>query len=96
VLNHSPSITISVLIDYLRQVKVSYLVVGHTHEDVDACIGTVVTYLRTLDIPTFSKFREECMAAIRQEGGTVIDVERVIGMPDYDNMFQNFGNLPGI
>lgn len=73
----------------------SYLVVGHTHEDVDACIGTVVTRLRALDIPTFSKFRVECLAAITKEGGTVLDVEQVVGMPDYDEMFRDFGNVNG-
>jgi len=53
---------ISMLIAYLIHlccVKISYCLVGHTHEDIDAIIGNVITYLRSKNIPTLTDFAEK-------------------------------------
>ena len=38
-----------------KKVKVNFLGVGHTHEDIDALIGSVVTKLRVEDLRTFKE-----------------------------------------
>jgi len=38
-----------------KKVKVNLLEVGHTHEDIDALIGSVVTKLRIADLRTFQE-----------------------------------------
>ena len=68
-----------------KKIKVNYLEVGHTHEDIDALIGTVVSKLRIEDLRTF----EERINAIKNamnkfESGSVKDVEEVIGITDYE------------
>lgn len=86
------------LLGIVRKVKLSYLVVGHTHEDVDATIGNVVTHLRAQDLPTYSEFREQCLVAIRKDGGAVLDVHQIIGCTDFDEVFQKINkfNVDGI
>lgn len=74
----------------VRKVKISYLKVGHTHDDIDAIIGNVITHLRSLDIGTFSEFRQACYDAIRKDGSSVLGVDRLIGIPDYDSIFSDF------
>lgn len=90
--------SILVLLGICRKVKLSYLIVGHTHEDVDAVIGNVVSRLRREDLPTFERFREECMAAIKKEGGAVLDVIRIVGISDFDSVSTMFNteNVQGI
>jgi hypothetical protein len=86
------------LLGIVRKVKLSYLIVGHTHEDIDACIGNVVSHIRGQDMPTYAKFREECINAIRKEGGSILDIVRVIGITDFDKMYKDVdvGNIKGI
>ena len=55
----------------VRKVKVSYCVVGHTHEDIDAIIGTVVTYLRNVDIQSFSMFDRHVRDAVNKHNAKV-------------------------
>ena len=46
-----------------KKVKLNFLEVGHTHEDIDALIGNIVKTLRRADIPTLSiKERAICDA----------------------------------
>ena len=40
------------------KVVIAFLLVGHTHTDVDRIISLVVTYLRNMDIPTLDKLKE--------------------------------------
>jgi hypothetical protein len=76
-----------VLSGVVQKVKLAFLLVGHTHEDIDACIGNVVAAIRKKNLATFEDFRRECMDAIKKDNGTVIDVEQLIGVGDYDKLF---------
>ena len=40
------------------KVVIAFLLVGHTHTDVDRIIALVVSYLRNMDIPTLDKLKE--------------------------------------
>ena len=40
------------------KVVIAFLLVGHTHTDVDRIISYVVSYLRNMDIPTLDKLKE--------------------------------------
>jgi hypothetical protein len=69
-----------------RKVKVNFLEVGHTHEDIDALIGSVVTKLRIADLSTFDERVEAIKNALNHmETGQVKDVQEVIGMTDYES-----------
>ena len=74
------------------QVKLSYLRVGHTHDDIDAVIGNVVSYIRGLDIASFAEFQDACMKAIKKEGGAVLGIRRLIGIADYKSIFSDCMN----
>lgn len=41
----------------------------------------------SVDLSTLARFKEECQAAIRKEGSTMLDVLRVVGIGDDDAMF---------
>jgi D-lyxose ketol-isomerase len=71
-------------------VKISYCIVSHTKEDIDAIIGNVVTHLRANDVPSFAVFKQRVMAAITKENAEVIDVKQTFDIPDYGNLFKNF------
>lgn len=69
-----------------KKVKVNFLEVGHTHEDIDALIGSVVTKLRIADLRTFQERVEAIKNALNHmETGQVKDVQEVIGMTDYES-----------
>jgi hypothetical protein len=40
------------------KVVIAFLLVGHTHTDVDRIISYVVSYLQNMDIPTLDKLKE--------------------------------------
>jgi hypothetical protein len=40
------------------KVVIAFLLVGHTHTDVDRIISYVVSFLRNMDIPTLDKLKE--------------------------------------
>ena len=72
-----------------RKVKVNYLIVGHTHEDTDALIGTIVAKLRAQDLPSLSVYAAQVKSSVRLECAQIQDVKHVIGIPDYDEIFKN-------
>ena len=79
-----------------RKIKVNFLEVGHTHEDIDALIGSVVTKLRPADLRTFEERINAIKNALnRIEEGHVKDVEEVIGISDYEVALANY-TPPGI
>lgn len=80
------------LLGVVQKVKLSYLEVGHTHDDYDAIIGTISSHITTLDLPTFEMYKAACMEAITKDGSVVLAVEKIIGITDYDRMFQDFNN----
>lgn len=71
------------------QVKLSYLRVGHTHDDIDGIIGNVVSHIRSLDIASFAEFQEACMESITKEGGAVLGIRRLYGIADYKSIFSD-------
>jgi len=46
-----------------KKVVLAFLLVGHTHTDVDRIIGLVVTYIRNLDVSSFEELKRYCMQA---------------------------------
>ncbi len=40
-----------------------------------------------MDIGTFEEFKEKVVAALRTSHGKVKDVQLVVGIPDYDQVF---------
>ena len=81
-----------------QKVKVSYCVVGHTHEDIDAIIGTVITFLRARNVLTFAEFRAACIASISKVYSKLLDVDQLISIPSYSSILEGFcdGNINGI
>ena len=82
----------------VRKIKISYLLVGHTHEDVDAVIGKVLGAIRKHDMFTYEQYYEQCRLSILKHKCRVIRVRRLIGIPDYDAIFSDFNseNVTGI
>jgi hypothetical protein len=70
------------------QIKVSYLIVGHTHADVDALIGTIVSYLRNIDQMCPEEFAEAVGEACKTEDGTIDRIENTLSTPDYEGGFE--------
>ena len=75
-----------------KKIKVNYLEVGHTHEDIDAWIGNVVTHLRKTDIRTFEQRMKAIKLAIKKDESQVKAVEEVIGITDYEAAVKSFQN----
>lgn len=76
------------LTTFLRiQIKISYLIVGHTHADVDALIGTIISYLRNVDQMSPEEFAEAVGRACTSENGTIDGIENTLSTPDYESNF---------
>ena len=74
----------------VRKIKVSYLLVGHTHEDVDAIIGKVLGAMRKFDMFTFRAYEEQADASLLKLKCRILGIQRIIGIPDYDIIFRDF------
>lgn len=46
-----------------------------------------------MDLPTFEAYKAACIDAIFKKGSTVVDVEQIIGIGDYDRLFQDFNSF---
>ena len=73
-----------------KKIKVNFLEVGHTHEDIDALIGSVVTKLRLMDLPTLEARCEAIMNALKKHDAEVKAVDEVFGMTDYEQGLDAF------
>ena len=60
---------------------------GHSHNDVDADIGIAGNCLCNLQIPDFDVFKDELIKAFIKNNQAHCDVQRVVGITDYDQMF---------
>ena len=78
------------LLGVVKKVKLSYLEVGHTHDDYDAIIGTIGSHICNLDLATFEDYKAACIGAITKDGSLVLAVEKIVGISDYDRLFQDF------
>ena len=75
---------------HLLQVKLSYLVVGHTHCDIDRIIGLVAVYMRTHDVITYEDFERFAKQSFKAQDFTpVLAVDHIIAMTDYDELFDS-------
>lgn len=50
-----------------RKVVLAFLLVGHTHTDVDRIIGLVISYIRNLDVSSFEELKRYCMESFTVE-----------------------------
>jgi hypothetical protein len=73
-----------------KKIKVNYLEVGHTHEDIDGLIGTVVTKLRTMDLPTFEKRVDAIKDALNKADAQIKAVDQIIGITDYERIIDPY------
>ena len=78
-----------VLLGVCRKIKVNYLIVGHTHEDIDALIGTIVAKLRAMDLPALSVYENEVKASVLKESAQIQDVVHLLGITDCDHLFKD-------
>ena len=49
-----------------------------------------MTYLRRTDIPSFSEFRNKVMESVATAGAEILDVKKIITVPDYEQIFRDF------
>jgi hypothetical protein len=63
------------------------LIVGHTHADVDALIGTIVSYLRNVDQMSPKEFAEAVGRACSSANGSIDGIENTLSTPDYESNF---------
>ena len=86
-----PACALLVKLGVCKKIKVNFLEVGHTHEDIDALIGSVVTKLRLEDLPTLQSRIDAIRNALNKLEAEIKDVEEVFGITDYksalDHMF---------
>lgn len=82
------SIIICKFFKLLMQVKVSFCLVGHTHEDIDAIIGTVVSHLRGKNLETFEDLKRESIESIVRQKALMHGVDMLVGVPDYGKHFE--------
>jgi hypothetical protein len=64
-------ITLAILIvsGIVDKIVIAFLLVGHTHTDVDRIISYVVSYLRNMDIPTLDKLKEYVLKSFNPKVG---------------------------
>lgn len=65
----------------------SYLIVGHTHADVDALIGTIVSYLRNVDQMSPQEFAEAVGKGCSSLDGSIDSIENTLATPNYEKNF---------
>ena len=63
------------------------MIVGHTHADVDALIGTIVSYLRNVDQMSPQEFAEAVGEACKTVDGAIDRIENTLATPDYESYF---------
>ena len=64
-------ITLAILIvcGIVDKIVIAFLLVGHTHTDVDRIISYVVSYLRNMDIPTLDKLKDYVLKSFNPKVG---------------------------
>lgn len=73
-----------ILAGIVKKIKISYLLVGHTHDDVDAAIGTAATALRPVDVYSISSLKDILETAL--SGLKVLGVRVNMGTLNYEGL----------
>jgi hypothetical protein len=69
----------------VKKVKISYLIVGHTHDDVDAIIGVCASALRPEDVLSFSVMKDIIQKTLSAKGrGKLLQFRVNIGTINYE------------
>jgi hypothetical protein len=63
------------------------LIVGHTHADVDALIGTIISYLRNVDQMSPAEFAEAVGEACKSQDGTIDRIDNCLSTANYASNF---------
>ena len=80
-----------------KKIKVNYLEVGHTHEDIDALIGSIVVKLRSMNLPTFDMRMCAIEKAISKAEASINAVEEAMGITDYESsLLEYFPPITGV
>ena len=73
-----------------KKIKVNYLEVGHTHEDIDALIGSVVVKLRAMNLQTLEARIASIKGALNDAHASIKDVQELMGITDYGQELDSF------
>lgn len=82
------------LLGITRKVKLSYLLVGHTHTMDDGVMGSVGTVLCDSNMQTFEVMRERLIAEGERQGFGHVEMFRIVGCTDYNKLFDDIRNNP--
>jgi hypothetical protein len=72
-----------VLLDVCQKIKVSYLTVGHTHNDDDGAIGVAGNHMCAANIESLSRCDALLMESFEDIQSTNTFVEEIVGITDY-------------
>ena len=82
------------LLGVTRKVKISYLLVGHSHTLGDGVMGSFGNTINDINMPTFETFRVAVIDAGKKLGYAHIDCFRIVGITDYKLLFSDIDKNP--
>jgi hypothetical protein len=78
-----------------QRIEVSFLPVGHTHEDIDQMFSRTSVQLKNIDIPTRREFERELTNSYDLFGGVIVEhVDAVIDWKDWVEQNQLYHSIP--
>ena len=84
----------------VQKIIITRLPVGHTHEDIDACFGTIATWFQRNIIQTPQDYKQQIETAFNGGADSKLkcNVEDVFVVPNYQSFFgesidKNFGRM---
>jgi hypothetical protein len=80
-------LAILIRLGIVKKIKIGYLLVGHTHDDIDGLIGVIASALRQLDVMSLSELVKAIRRAVHKESAEVKEVLLWYGLPDYESVF---------
>jgi hypothetical protein len=77
---------------FVKKILLTRLPVGHTHEDIDACFGTIATWYDSRICMTPQQYKADIEAAFLAEDSYKlrVEVEDVFVVPDYQHFFGKY------
>jgi hypothetical protein len=70
-------LSVLVALGICDKIVVAFLLVGHTHTDVDRIISYVITYLRGMDIPTLESVKQYALKSFKSKVNARFNMELV-------------------